>query len=451
MRRTALLALLPLVVAFAPAPASTDSSLLVQNGPGVGGFMSDNVTYVGTIPLDSPGVGGRMVKVGNQMRFYVTGVKGLTIYDVTDPSLPKPLGFFPYYHAQNEDVDVSDDGKRVVIGADGALLVGLPGAKVGIHIIDTTDPANPVLLGSIADSNHTATCADPKCEWIYGSNGVIYDARNPASIQRLARWKPTTGSAHALNRDESGLMVSDSNPRYVLDPRVDPANPIVLTEGSRKSSKDDSLQHNNVRPNALDWVPRDPEDPNFGDPNLRPGELLIGNSESNLNSNCGSLPGGLSTWSMTNFDKGQPMQQLHSFLPKVGDYSDGSPPGNALGCSGHWFTYRNGIVAAAWYEHGLRFFKINEQTGAISQVGFFNPVATEAGAAHWVADAAGNEYVYTVDYARGIDIVKFCRTCPVPTAAESKASWAISAGRVGALSGLERFACQLAVRGYKVG
>ena len=187
MRRTALLALLPLVVAFAPAPASTASSLLEQSGPGVGGFMSDNVTYVGTIPLDSPGVGGRMLKVGNQMRFYVTGIKGLTIYDVTNPALPMPLGFFPYYHAQNEDVDVSDDGKRVVIGADGGLLVDLPGAKVGIHIIDTTNPANPVFLGSHGDSNHTATCADPKCEWIYGSSGNIYDARNPASIQRLGR------------------------------------------------------------------------------------------------------------------------------------------------------------------------------------------------------------------------------------------------------------------------
>ena len=105
-----MLALLPLVIALTPTSSSTASSLLVNEGPGVGGFMSGNVTYVGTIPLDSPGVGGRMLKVGDQMRFYVTGLKGLTIYDVTNPALPSVLGVFPYYHAQNEDVDVSDDG-----------------------------------------------------------------------------------------------------------------------------------------------------------------------------------------------------------------------------------------------------------------------------------------------------------------------------------------------------
>jgi len=443
MRRVALLALVPLVMAIAPAPASS-APTLPQLGPGVGGFMSDNVTYVGTIPLDSPGVGGRMLKVGDQMRFYVTGLKGLTIYDVTNPALPLPIGFFPFWHAQNEDVDVSDDGKRVIISADGSLLVPVSPTSVGIHVIDTSDPTSPELLGSINSSNHTTACADPKCEWLYGSSGTIYDARDPAAIVNTnTRWKPNGGSAHALNRDESGLLVSDSNPRFVLDPREDPANPIVIAQGSRTNSKDDSLQHNNVRPNALEWAPRaEEEDASLP---LRPGELLIGNSESNLNAQCGSLPGGLSTWSMANFDRGTALTQLDWFLPEVGDYSDGSPPGNALGCSGHWFTYRNGLVAAAWYEHGIRIFSVDETSGKIAQVGFFNPVATEAGAAHWVADAQGNEYVYSVDYARGIDIIKFDRTVPPPPQSELDDSWAIAAGQAGPLAALERYACRLSL------
>jgi hypothetical protein len=450
MRRSALLVLLPLILALTPSAASS-ASKLVNLGPGVGGFMSDNVTYVGTIPLDSPGVGGRMLKVGNQMRFYVTGLKGLTIYDVTNPALPVPIGAFPFYHAQNEDVDVSDDGKRVIISADGSLLVPVAPQSTGVHVIDTSNLSNIREVGSIGDSNHTSTCADPKCEWIYGSSGNIYDARNPAAIARLGRWKPNSGSAHALNRDDSGLMVSDSNPRFVLDPRTDPANPTVLTDGSRVASKDNSLQHNNVRPNALQWTPRE-ADEGAALP-MRPGELLIGNSESNLNNSCSDLPGGLSTWNMANFERGAQMQQLDTFLPDNGDYSDGSPPINGLGCSGHWFTYRNGMAAAAWYEHGIRFFKIDETNGDITQAGFFNPVATEAGAAHWVADAAGNEYVYSVDYARGIDIIKFDRSVTPPTKARSNASWALGSAQQLGFSALERYACMYAMgaeAGYKV-
>jgi hypothetical protein len=442
MRRAALLSLLPLILALTPATSSASSLITLE--PGVGGFMSDNVTYVGTIPFDSPGVGGRMLKVGNQMRFYVTGLKGLTIYDVTNPALPVPIGVFPYYHAQNEDVDVSDDGKRVIISADGSLLVPVAPTSTGITILDTSDPSNIRNVGKNSASNHTTTCADPKCEWLYGSSGNIYDARNPADIKTLGRWKPNSGSAHALNRDESGLLVSDSNPRFVLDPRQDPAEPTVVTQGSRTSSKDDSLQHNNVRPNALQWSARG-ADENDSLP-LRPGELLIGNSESNLNSGCSSLPGGLSTWSMANFERGTEMKQLDWFLPSNGNYDDGSPPVNGLGCSGHWFTYRNGMVAAAWYEHGIRFFSVDETTGKIAQKGFFNPVGTEAGAAHWVTDAAGNEYVYSVDYARGIDILRFDRSAETPSKAEFASSWNIQTSQLG-ISAIERFACRVAMGG----
>jgi hypothetical protein len=72
--------------------------------------MSPNVEYAGTIPLDSPGVGGKVVEVGDQTRFYVTGLKGITIYDVSDPAVPLPLGHLPFPHAQNEDVEVAQTG-----------------------------------------------------------------------------------------------------------------------------------------------------------------------------------------------------------------------------------------------------------------------------------------------------------------------------------------------------
>ena len=53
-------------------------------------LTSDNVTYHGTIPIDSPGVGGEVVHRADLDKtfFYATGAKGLSIYDITDPALP---------------------------------------------------------------------------------------------------------------------------------------------------------------------------------------------------------------------------------------------------------------------------------------------------------------------------------------------------------------------------
>lgn len=442
------------VLLIAPAGVAAGGDVSpVRYLPPAGAVISDNVEYVGTIP-DTPGVGGRMLKVGDQMRFYVTGVKGLTIYDVTDPALPVPIGALPSPHFQNEDVDVSDDGNRVIIADDtfGVDTEGNADAG-GIRIIDTSDPEMPKQVGYIEESEHTVTCADAKCEWLYGDNGAIYDARDPANIAIVGDWGE---SGHALNRDASGLMVSDSSPRLVLDV-TDPAAPVVLATG-RPANGDGLLQHNNVRPQAEIWEPRPlPEEGEEEAPELplRPGELLIGNSESNLRPECTANNGGLTTWSMANFDRGEDLERLHTFKPVNGNYADGNPAVNALGCSGHWFTWRDGLVTASWYEHGVKFFEVDSETGEIAQVGFFQPVATEAGAAHWVADADGNEYVYSVDYARGIDILQFHRDEEPPSERELYESWAwnlrnFRARGPGAFASAERLACSFASRTLSV-
>ena len=436
-----------------PVSATTTSSAdtggpvnLAQLPPGVGGLMSENVSYMGTIPLDSPGVGGRVLKVGKQLRFYVTGLKGLSIYNITNPELPRLLGTFPFPHAQNEDVDVSENGKRVIISADGALLLPIMPLTRGVHVIDTSDPSAPELLGSISAPNHTTTCADAKCHWLYGSSGAIYDARKPANIKEVGRWKPIEGGAHDLNRDASGLIVSDSTPRYVLDPRKNPAKPKVITSGFSDPRVDPNYQHNNVRPRAGQWKPRRRGSAGYNNKQMRPGELLIANTETNVDPRCAQHGGGgIATWSMINFDKGARLKQLHAFRPMSGDYvSRGDPAINALGCSGHWFTERKNVIAAGWYEHGVRFIKVNPRNGKLKQIGFFQPGATEASAAYWVPGPKKSEYVYTVDYARGIDILKFDRKGRVPSLAEFDASWLANLDKVGTLSERERYICRIA-------
>jgi hypothetical protein len=205
-------------------------------------IMSDNVEYVGTIPIDSPGVGGQVVvrdDLDGARFFYATGAKGLSVYDITDPESPEPVAVFPFPHAQNEDVKVSDDGTRVLIAADGAIAVPVNPVTTGIHLIDVTDPASPELIASSSAvvrgdaaavasclqnspnagcgrgaGEHTAECAVEDCSVVYGSSGRIYeldlDAGTFTAIPDVS-WRqytnPATGesgqtsSAHALNRD----------------------------------------------------------------------------------------------------------------------------------------------------------------------------------------------------------------------------------------------------------
>ena len=134
-----------------------------------------------------------------------------------------------------------------------------------------------------------------------------------------------------------------------------------------------------------------------------------------------------------------------------GGYANGDPAINALGCSGHWFTEREDqpgryagdyLVAAGWYEHGTRFLSVDQKSGQISQVGYFQPIRGSASAAYWIDNT---DYVYVVDYQRGIDILQFDPAAAPPTAAETRASWLAKLHTVDALSQEERYWCRQAM------
>ncbi len=167
-----------------------------QVGPGIGpGFLSPNVSWVATIPIDSPGIGGRVVKVGDQIRFYVSAVHGLSIYDITNPGIPLLMGFLPLPNWENEDIEVSADGNTAFMAND----------FTNSYVIDTSIPAVPRMVSMFA-GQHTVSCAVPSCDWVYGSEGQIFDMRNRAAPVRVAnRWDfdPATGGflggGHDLN------------------------------------------------------------------------------------------------------------------------------------------------------------------------------------------------------------------------------------------------------------
>ena len=412
---------------------------LAQVDPGVGGFMSPNISYLGTIPLDSPGVGARVVTVQGQRRLYVTGVRGLSIYDLTDPALPLLLSHLELPGWENEDVAVSADGKTVLVSGD---------AETYLWVIDTHVVRVPIIRSfTVGIGGHTVTCADAACNWVYGSSGHIIDLRNKTKpVLQPEDWTKQTGlpSGHNLDLDASGVMWTDTTPIGALDVS-NPIRPKLIATGRAPATAKTAYQHNTIRPNADKYVPRPAAERN--DPKLRPGEILLGNGETNFEPQCGDANGPFATYRVDGFERGgkDAVRLIEVFRPVNGDYLNGNPAFNVMGCSGHWFTVHpdQRLVAAGWYEHGTRLLDINPTSGKITQIGYFQPVIGAASAAHWVND----EYIYVVDYARGIDILHYDKNASAPTAAMTQASWLAKLNVVDPLAQTERWICTLAANG----
>src|SRR3954449_8103446 len=136
MRRFAMLAVLAaLVAAFAPTGQAAPRVATVFLDPGPGGFTSSNVTYVASLPTGA-GVSARVVTVNGQRRLYLSSAHSLTIYDITDPALPVPMGALPIYNWENEDIAVSEDGNTAILSEFESSFY--------LHVIDTSDPMAPV-------------------------------------------------------------------------------------------------------------------------------------------------------------------------------------------------------------------------------------------------------------------------------------------------------------------
>jgi hypothetical protein len=410
-----------------PAGASSAAPPL----PGVS-FTSDNVEHIGHLAEVGPTVSARVVTVEGQRRLYVSSIaRGLSIYDIDDPTSPELIGALPIGGFQNEDMAVAPDGSLAV------LAYGDTNQYTFNLVIDTSDPTLPVLLSRTSGGDHTAECVTDDCSWLYGSEGNIYDLSDPANPRTLpTTWirhardqgVNVTGFPHKVVLDDAGYVITDSSPRVVFD-ITDPANPVVVSSAETPpASANIRYQHNNLRPRAEQHVPRTPGD---DDAALRAGELMLAAGETNLTGTCDGAGGPFMTWSMRDFDKGEPMTLIETFRPLAnGTYSDSNPAVNALGCSAHWFDWTDDgddyLVAAGWFEHGARLLTVEAETGAIDEVGFFQPVNGSVSSAYWIDD----EHVYTTDYVRGIDILKVDRDPESrPSQDELDASWIASLDR----------------------
>lgn len=208
-----------------------------------------------------------------------------------------------------------------------------------------------------------------------------------------------------------------------------------------------AYQHNNIRPFADKYRQRVTKKAR-ANRNLRPGEILLGEGETNFTGTCEAGSGPFVTYDLRNFDSedAAPFKPRDVFRPINGDYQNGDPAVNALGCSGHWFdvsplsTHKKIITANAWYEHGTRLLNVAGKTAKIKQIGYFQPVVGSASAAYWIDD----EYIYVVDYERGVDILRFNPDAPKPTKKQFRKSWLAKLNVVSPLAATERYFCSLA-------
>ena len=358
------------------------ASLAPANGaPSYGGFASDNVEYVGYVPFEVGTATGANI-IGKHM--YVTSWKSFSIYDISDPAAPERLSTTPFgFKFENENV--ASNGKIMVFSEE------LP--QNILHIWDVEDKTNPVQIAELEGAGgHTQTCV-LKCKWLYGSEGYIVDIRNPAK-PKLAKqnWIQMTGlqgGAHDVEEYKNGFIITSpiNDAFQVIDVRK-PLKPKVIAKGPH--------------PDPSNWLFHSGKWPNKGKD-----RFILMQGEQNFTPRCNDNTGPFQTWSTKGWKKSKTMKLVDTFRLGNGAYADGSPAVNGLGCSAHWFdehrTFKNGgLVAVGYYEHGTRFLDV-AKNGKIKEAGYFLPHAGSTSASYWV----NKKLVYSVDYTRGIDILKY--------------------------------------------
>lgn len=338
--------------------------------PGPGYFASDNIEYLGYVPLENDTSGARVV--GKFL--YITTSRGLTIYDLSDPVSPVRLGSVlipqdPYF--AEEDVDTN--GRILLVGALGAL-----------NVVDVEDKSNPVVVGTLEGGDaHTVSCV-LDCKWAYASDGKIIDLRDPTKPKLAGDWTKVSpgGGGHDVSEVARGMVLTSSQPMVLLDARRDPTSPRPLAFGA---NSDRRFMHSNVWPNQM-------KDRFF----------LAGGESSGPT--CDQSDGAFMTWDATKWKQSGRFDMIDEYRVKNGLPTDGESPAN-LYCM-HWFDvnpdYRNGgLVSVAWYEHGTRLLNVTPK-GKIEEAGYFIPAGGSTSAAYWVT----KDIIYTADYNRGIDIIR---------------------------------------------
>jgi hypothetical protein len=418
--RAVLLATLSLPCLAAPAYAAS---------PPPDAVMSSNVEYLGSIQDDVGLTTGAKI-VGQRM--FVTSGRNISIYDISDPASPRRLGALKTNIAW-ENEEVPTNGKVLAVASD-FYSVGVPecvaalAAAGCVQFFDVRDPSAIKQVGTIPIANHTAECV-LNCQYFYGRAGTIIDARgilNGTPPKVIGNWITELQAqgvderrCHHIREIRPGVLLTACQPFAAISVNAadggSPAHPKVLYTGEAAK-----FVH------SARW-PRRGRD-----------KLVLTGGEQNFTGRCERNNSEFSVYSAEKVLAGQ-STTFEGPLAQVGPagngvYADGKPVAGALGCSVHWFqehpTFRDGgLVAISEYEDGVRFLQITP-AGQIQEQGYFLSLGSSSSSPKW---AGKDDVLYSIDYQRGIDILRWNGAHYVPDAAGNGAA---EPGRVAGTEGV---------------
>ena len=422
-RLASLLAAAALVV-----PALSGSGAPAVAIPVAPGFTSPNVEWLAQLPEVSA-IGAKFVTdaQGKATWMYVTGVKGLSIYDVRNPELPILTGTLPLAHFENEDVDGNED--IVIISTS-------PGGDM--YLIDVRDKRAPELIMTLKSGDgdaHTSNCLDGCKRWFYATDGRYLKAvdikaalAGDGEAVHHVEYDSYVGSVHDVDQDSAGIVWmtgSRGGAAYAIRPlgkgvsakqrartrRASPTNPVNISNmfvngenTGRGPEVNDFIMHNSKRSTLATYKQRK------GAPYIAKGGVFLTTEEDYI---PGGADGGCQgagrfhTWNATgSIQNGTPLRRLDTFTLKEStlDPIEGHKQLGNVFCGAHWFTVRDNIVAIGMYGAGTRFLDVSDPRD-IKQVGFWFTADQLTWAAYWVPGSDG--VVYTADVERGIDILRF--------------------------------------------
>ncbi len=399
-------------VAFGPSVQLPTTSVDVATA----GFTGGPVEYVGTLPVDA---GAALGAALHEDLYFVTTPRSLTIYDTANLTAGMPTllstTVLPGV-AFNEEPRT--DGERLLMYDD---------LNTTLHLFDVRDPTDPVEVTQFETGTrqHTWACVYADCSIVYSSNGMMLDITDMANPVVLGDWNDVPGvevepnAYHAIDEVAPGIVFVGTEPLYVLDAREDPANPVLVASG-RMDEVGMRFAHLPFTPEAylasrVEWPVRtdlDDEDDQGEDGD---GEFLpthdrwgIVSVETPFAADCTENSGPLLTYDMSQVGEDGTLTIADTFrISESGIYADGLGNAHTIGCFPFAFEVHpayseNRVAAVAWTEHGTRFFTIGEEDGAITEIGWFVPVAGGANDPEWI----GEDLVAVADTVRGVDILR---------------------------------------------
>ena len=340
------------------------------------GLMSDNVEYIGTIPLEN---GTWTTARIHEDYLYVSGNKSFTIFDISNPEAPAFVSHtVTGFQFINEDIDTNGE----------ILLITDERINGELHIWDVSNKASPTKLAVLPEMiDHSFACV-LDCKWAYGAGGDIVDLRDPANPKKAGGWADPPEGFWGFDTTEvrPGMVLTGSTEIHFLDGRKDPSNPKVLALASGPAGE---FVH------SVQW-PSEGRD-----------KFMIIQTETSPKPQCDERSGALITYDATKWRKTHSFTPIDEFRPEAGMYADGKPAASALGCSATWFkphpSFNNGgYLTGGFFDHGTRFLEVSPR-GQIEEIGYYMPAGGSTTAALW----ANEEIVYAIDIVHGIDVLRF--------------------------------------------